>query len=113
MVNGKFTSFYTVYDKPKQPKATGNYKNGIKEGLWNFYLCDGTKQLSGKYINGKKTGYWSNYSRCNSFNLIPKNIMETNKSTGDIGYWQYSYMTLLNYISEYADLDLYKQIYEI
>ncbi len=120
LVNGKFTSFYTVYDKPKQPKAIGNYKNGVKEGIWNIYLCDGTKQLSGRYLNGKKTGYWSNYSRCNSFNLIPLDIMETSRSNlgvneqimNDGSNWQYSYMTLLNYISEYADLDIYKQIYE-
>jgi hypothetical protein len=46
--------------------ATGQYKNGFKNGFWRYTLCDGEKQYEGNYLNGLKQGKWTNYDFCNN-----------------------------------------------
>ena len=38
--------------------ARGSYLNGKKEGIWEYYYDNGNLQSRGNYINGKKDGYW-------------------------------------------------------
>lgn len=40
--------------------SEGQYKNGLKNGLWTFYLLS-QKHEEGLYINGEKTGQWVEY----------------------------------------------------
>lgn len=52
------------YHKNGQLQERGNFKGGIKDGLWNFFLKDGTKRTapcsrgfdegSGTYRDGNK-----------------------------------------------------------
>ena len=35
-----------------------NYKNGLKNGEYVHYNCDGTIGITGEYLNGEKTGLW-------------------------------------------------------
>lgn len=75
--NGLFTSYYPkswneAYGKNGKDiiYAKGNYKNGLKEGHWVYYLCDGNKQYEGDYKNGVKVGIWKNYDFCHeNFNF--------------------------------------------
>jgi len=70
---GQFVSYYSsdyskTYSKngSRLPYAVGNYVNGLKEGHWVYYLCDGSKQYEGDYTKGIKTGKWINYDLCNT-----------------------------------------------
>ena len=50
----------------KMEYASGQYKNGFKNGFWKYTLCDGEKQYEGNYLNGLKQGKWTNYEVCNN-----------------------------------------------
>lgn len=58
------TSFPLLKGKFKFPYAEGFYKNGYKNGLWVYYLCDHTKKYEGYFLNGKKDGIWKRYNQC-------------------------------------------------
>ena len=69
---GQFVSYYSSYyskayskNGSRLPYAVGNYVNGLKEGHWVYYLCDGSKQYEGDYVKGIKNGKWINYDFCN------------------------------------------------
>jgi antitoxin component YwqK of YwqJK toxin-antitoxin module len=77
-LTGKFISYwpqswqeaYSAY-KNKTPFSRGNYKNGLKDGLWEYVLCDGTTSHVGNFISGKMHGKWTNYNFChNTFDFI-------------------------------------------
>jgi antitoxin component YwqK of YwqJK toxin-antitoxin module len=42
-------------------RLSGNYKNGLKEGLWTEYYCAGEKQMETTYKNGKKNGPYTQW----------------------------------------------------
>jgi antitoxin component YwqK of YwqJK toxin-antitoxin module len=73
-LNGQFTSYYpkgfyeeaNTNDQKQLIYASGAYKDGFKEGVWKYYLCDGTIQYQGKYFKGNKVGNWTNFDLCNS-----------------------------------------------
>ncbi|MEW6602232.1 MAG: toxin-antitoxin system YwqK family antitoxin [Nitrospirota bacterium] len=39
-------------------RVSGNYKKGVKEGLWSEWNCNGSRKSQGEYKNGKKEGTW-------------------------------------------------------
>jgi antitoxin component YwqK of YwqJK toxin-antitoxin module len=70
-LNGMFRSYYPNYiieayskNGKKIVYAQGAYKDGLKDGHWTYFLCDGSKQCEGDYKNGLKTGIWKNYDFC-------------------------------------------------
>jgi hypothetical protein len=67
--------------------ATGEYKNGFKNGFWKYTLCNGEKQYEGNYLNGLKQGKWTNYDLCNSS-------------------FNYSNLAMIYTISDYYQLEL-------
>lgn len=78
----------------KQIYATGRYKDGIKDGPWKYFLCDGKIQYEGNYKNGLREGQWMNYDFCHrtfDFNDLP-----------DDGY---GYFDVFLTIKDYYSLD--------
>ncbi|MFN5317769.1 MAG: toxin-antitoxin system YwqK family antitoxin [Bacteroidia bacterium] len=75
LINGIFTSYWDdnmnqIYsDGKKQIYAQGPYKDGLKNGNWVYYYCNGKIMCYGRYKNGLKDGYWINYDHCNRNNL--------------------------------------------
>lgn len=69
---GLFKSYWpsswneTYANGKKQVYATGMYKDGIKEGPWKYFLCDGKVKYEGTYKNGYQEGKWMNYDYCHS-----------------------------------------------
>ncbi|MGB9697739.1 MAG: toxin-antitoxin system YwqK family antitoxin, partial [Ignavibacteria bacterium] len=45
--------------------SKGNYKNGVKEGSWEYYYNNGNLQSKGNFKNGKQEGYWEYYYETN------------------------------------------------
>jgi antitoxin component YwqK of YwqJK toxin-antitoxin module len=41
-----------------QKGLKGTYKNGLKDGFWEFWYSNGQKKIEGNYLSGKKTGQW-------------------------------------------------------
>ena len=39
----------------------GTFRNGEKEGLWEYYYENGKLERKGNYKNGKMNGFWENY----------------------------------------------------
>lgn len=71
--NGSFTSYYGKgYDGYGEnlKYADGKIVNGLKDGVWTYYFCDGTKKLEGQYKNGKKIGKWINHDFCNTAEIF-------------------------------------------
>jgi len=46
------------YYESGQKGLRGTYKNGIKNGFWEYWYSNGQKKLEGAYDMGKKTGKW-------------------------------------------------------
>ena len=104
-LNGQFTSYYpeSYYTdaKKKLIYATGAYKDGFKDGVWKYYLCDGTIQYQGKYIKGNKVGNWTNFDFCNMAFYF----------TNDNGYLASLYFILYEMIDYYRlDIDINKEV---
>lgn len=72
---GLFKSYWpsswneTYANGKKQVYATGRYKDGIKDGPWKYFLCDGKVKFEGNYKNGLRDGKWINYDLCYSFEI--------------------------------------------
>lgn len=67
--SGRFISYYNKnwVQSTKEKSiiySEGNYIDGFKEGIWNYYLCDGRKKFEGYYVNGKKNKKWTFYTYC-------------------------------------------------
>ena len=71
--------------------ASGEYKNGLKNGYWKYTLCNGEKQYEGNYLNGLRHGKWTNYDLCNNS-------------------LNYSNLAMINTISDYYQLELLGKI---
>jgi antitoxin component YwqK of YwqJK toxin-antitoxin module len=87
LLNGTFISYWNNSLKLKQPFAKGKFKNGLKDGKWIYYSCNGKKYCEGAYVNGIKEGRWINYEACNEkfkyFDPKPTKINSVNwKSFG-------------------------------
>jgi antitoxin component YwqK of YwqJK toxin-antitoxin module len=103
-LNGQFTSYYSgswLENNPegetKSVYASGAYKDGFKEGVWKYYLCDGTLQYEGSYKKGIRVGKWTNFDFCNQ-------VINYSKDQVDF----ISLFTLIDYYK--LDLDLYKEL---
>ena len=60
-VDGKSDSTWVYFHENKHQKATGNYEQGIKEGLWKYYHENGTLASEGEYLAGIENGKWIFY----------------------------------------------------
>lgn len=61
-VDGEKDGFWFLQDGDEREE--GNYKNGLKDGIWKFYYSNGKISKTGKYLegveNGKFTFYYDN-----------------------------------------------------
>ena len=58
--NGKiFTG--SVVAKLESGKMEGEFKDGLRHGLWQTFNLTGEPLLKGNYINGKKDGLWEQW----------------------------------------------------
>jgi TonB family protein len=57
-----FHGSYKKMTKGGIPLEQGFYRNGVKDGVWIYYLRSKPEQ-SGSYENGKKAGIWKYYNR--------------------------------------------------
>ncbi len=48
--------------EPGNKKALTNHKMGVEHGEWKFWYEDGSLAWKGEYLEGKKTGLWEYYS---------------------------------------------------
>jgi antitoxin component YwqK of YwqJK toxin-antitoxin module len=68
--NGMFKSYYedevaAIYTPGRKLiYATGPYQNGLKNGLWTYYNCDGSIAYMGNYVNGLREGKWKCLDYC-------------------------------------------------
>lgn len=46
------------YYETGQKGLRGVYKNGIKDGFWEYWYSNGKKKIEGAYSDGKKIGKW-------------------------------------------------------
>jgi len=97
LLNGTFISYWNNLGTIKQPFAKGKFKNGLKDGQWFYYSCNGKKYYEGTYVNGIKEGRWINYEICNEkfkyFDPKPTNINRYN--------WKsFGYLELLKNMNE-------------
>ena len=58
-------------------------RNGLKQGLWEFYFDNGIICSKGLYKNGLKEGYWEYYE---DGNLISKGSYKNDLADG---IWEY------------------------
>ncbi|MCX7954575.1 MAG: carboxypeptidase-like regulatory domain-containing protein [Bacteroidales bacterium] len=49
------------YFENGQKGLKGYYKNGKKDGYWEYWYSNGNKKIEGYYVNGKKQGTWIYY----------------------------------------------------
>ena len=96
LLNGTLISYWNNITKTKQIFAKGKFKNGLKEGNWNFYLCDGRKQYEGSFKNGQKDGKWINYDFCNSTFVPSKLVKQLDQENHFKGY-----LFIFNVIGDY------------
>jgi len=54
-------SFTRMYENGNLLES-GNYKNGLPDGIWMNYNSNGTVSGKGSYLNGKKEGNWAFYT---------------------------------------------------
>jgi antitoxin component YwqK of YwqJK toxin-antitoxin module len=79
------SSFKSFYPNGKL-KLSGQYKNKVKEGLWQMYFENGNMKWAGYYQHDKPSGIWQHY---HENGLISSNgAMEAGRQTG---IWQYFY----------------------
>jgi hypothetical protein len=97
-ITGSFKSFWPKgwsenygNGSKKIEYASGEYKNGLKNGYWKYTLCNGEKQYEGNYLNGLRHGKWTNYDLCNSS-------------------FNYSNLAMIYTISDYYQLELLGRI---
>jgi antitoxin component YwqK of YwqJK toxin-antitoxin module len=58
LLHGKFTSFYP----DGRVKETGNYRSGLREGLWEEHSDKESIKAVGTYYHGQKKGDWRYYT---------------------------------------------------
>ncbi len=46
------------YYETGQKGLRGAYKNGVKDGFWEYWYSNGQKKIEGTYSDGKKEGKW-------------------------------------------------------
>jgi antitoxin component YwqK of YwqJK toxin-antitoxin module len=71
-LNGEFKSFYNenvqeIYSSERSKKlvyANGRFQNGLKNGVWTYYNCDGSIAYMGNYVNGLREGKWKCLDYC-------------------------------------------------
>ena len=71
-LNGEFKSFYNenvqgIYSSDRNKKllyANGRFQNGLKNGVWTYYNCDGSIAYIGNYVNGIREGKWKCLDYC-------------------------------------------------
>ncbi len=49
------------YFENGQKGLRGAYKNGLRDGYWEYWYSNGAKKVEGSYKNGKKEGQWNYY----------------------------------------------------
>ena len=68
--NGVFKSYYndnvaSIYNSGRKlVYASGQYLNGLKNGVWTYYNCDGSIAYMGNYVNGLREGKWKCLDYC-------------------------------------------------
>ncbi len=58
--------YFTDYFRSGKKSSTGNYENGVKEGLWTSYFEKGTLSSQGNFVNGLEDGKWKVYQTTQS-----------------------------------------------
>ena len=56
---GKEDGFLVEYDNDGIEITKGEYKNGLKQGLWDYHVGDHTEK--GSFLDGEKDGVWYYY----------------------------------------------------
>lgn len=86
ILNGPQIVFY----KNTFKLSEGFYKNGMKDGLWTYYLDEGTVHSSGFYNEGERVGVWHfmngqtiNYETDDRFNSLTIFEPEFDEHTSD------------------------------
>jgi antitoxin component YwqK of YwqJK toxin-antitoxin module len=80
--NGVFKSYYndnvaSIYNSGRKlVYATGPYQDGLKNGVWTYYNCDGSIAYMGNYVNGMREGKWKCLDYCfNKLGFLPLTTM--------------------------------------
>lgn len=59
---------YIEYSETNKLVKKGNYSNGYKDGIWNYYYENGELSVQYTYKNGKRTGKYTAYHQGNIVN---------------------------------------------
>lgn len=66
--HGTYVRYFTPFGGGYAIGESGNYANGQKQGVWQYYYFNGFRKESwnklkekGSFVNGKKNGVWSTY----------------------------------------------------
>jgi len=102
--SGKFIEYY-----PGEPKMTGAFKNGLKNGPFIYYDSENTIIREENYREGKRHGLFKEYYKLNAItqNLISKEVF-SNDSLISGYYWHSSgqiLKTIINRDTTYFELD--------
>ena len=73
----------TPIDTSIYVKTTGFYSNGIKNGIWTYYLSKNIKNYSCTFVNGKLNGLYTKYAGGNSNYIGLEGHFVDNKKEGE------------------------------
>jgi antitoxin component YwqK of YwqJK toxin-antitoxin module/predicted DCC family thiol-disulfide oxidoreductase YuxK len=54
---------WTFFHEHGPKKWTGQFRCGVRQGLWEAWRPDGTLELTGRYENDRRAGVWTGYYR--------------------------------------------------
>lgn len=74
------------YYENGQKGLRGAYKNGVRDGVWEYWYSNGQKKVEGSYVMGKKNGQW-NYWFPNGQLRIKANYK--NNEMDGVNIWYY------------------------
>lgn len=63
---------YDYYNSNGQQMVSGNFKNGMKKGLWQIWSKDGKRKQMGIYERNHETGEWKYYNAEGELTRIKK-----------------------------------------
>ncbi|PIX32812.1 MAG: hypothetical protein COZ59_12020 [Bacteroidetes bacterium CG_4_8_14_3_um_filter_31_14] len=75
------------YYESGQKGLRGIYKNGVKDGFWEYWYSNGQKKIEGTYSNGKKEGKWL-FWFSNGQLRISANYIDDDMDGKNIWYWE-------------------------
>lgn len=88
--HGTYVKYITTIINRLQILESGSYKNGEKEGLWEYFYKNNSKNTKnsikerGYYVNGKKNGLWTYYFLDHDPNITNLEIFGKKKKVDSI-----------------------------